>query len=158
MPSIGSFNSAVREIDPAAEPVTFEFFGEQFTVQDGIPPILMLQFGAAAAGQARGMESMATVFEILRTSLTRPVADSKRGDTAEFDRFYQLALARKCDEDDLVALAWSLVGAQSDLPTVQLPTSPDGQLPTSENSNSSSPDTPDSPALESVEDRLAGLA
>jgi hypothetical protein len=158
MPKIGSFGAAIRELDPDAEPVTFDFFDVEFTVRDLIPPALLLQFGAAVAGKTSIMRANAAVYAIFRASLSTPERDGQPADTSQFDRFFHLAVTKRCDDDDLVELAWTLIGAQGDLPTVQPPTSPDGPLPTSENSNSSSPDTPDSPTFRSVEDLAAGLA
>ena len=160
MPSIGSFGAAVRELDPDADPVTFDFFGETFTVHDVIPPMLMLQLGAAVAGKVGMMEGNAAMWQAFRCALSRPERDGADGgtvaaDEAQFDRFYMLALRKRCDVDSLVSLVFALVGAQADLPTERQPTSPDGRPPTSESSNSSSSDTP---ALVSVEDRLAGLS
>lgn len=143
MASLGSFGAAVRELDPDAQRDTFDFFGETFTVHGVIPPIAMLQLGAAMAGKASEIDGNAAMWEVFRSALTKPV-EGRRGDDSQFDRFYALAADRTCHTNELIKLAFALIGAQADLPTEQLPTSPDGQLPTSDNSRSSASDAPGS--------------
>jgi hypothetical protein len=155
MASIGSFGAAVRQLDPDAPRDTFDFFGETFTVHDIIPPMLMLQLGAAMTGKVGEVEGNGAMWEALRCSLTAPARDGERADDSQFDRFYRLAVDKQCATDELIKLVLALIGAQADLPTERQPTSPDGRPPISESSNSSSSDTP---GLVSVEDRLAGLS
>jgi hypothetical protein len=155
---IGSFGAAAREIDPASERDTFDFFGQEFTVHGIIPPMLTLQLGAVMTGKIGEIEGNAAVWEALRCALT--VSGSDDGETvpdhSEFDRFYKVAVRRRCDIDELIKLTFALLGVQIAFPTEQPPTSPDGPLPTGESSNSSASDTPDSPRLVSVDDILAG--
>jgi hypothetical protein len=159
MGSIGSFGAAVRELDPAAERDTFEFFDRKFTIHGVIPPFVAIHLGAAMTGKIGDIEGNAAMFEALRCALTKPADGNGEGaDDAEFDRFCRMAVDRRCTTGELIKLVFSLLGAQADLPTEQQPTSQDGPLPTSESSNSSSSNTQDSSQLVSVEDRLAGLS
>lgn len=153
---LGSFGAAVRELDPDAERDTFDFFGTEFTVHDVIPPMLMLQLGAAMTGKVGDVEGNAAMFEALRCALTRPGTDDVGRDESQFDRFYRLAVDLKCTTNELIKLVFALLGGQVDLPTEQLPDLPDGQLPTSASSSSSASDTPDSHRLVSVDEVLAG--
>lgn len=158
MAKLGSFGAAVREFDPDSERNTFDFFGREFTVYGVIPPMLMLQLGAAMTGKISDVEGNAAMWEALRCALTRPGdTDRKiRPDDTQFDQFYRAAVDRTCTTDELIKLVFALLGAQAGLPTEQLPTSQDGQLPTSASSNSSASDTPDSPRLRPVDEVLAG--
>lgn len=157
MASLGSFGAAIRELDPDAERDTFTFFDRKFTVHGVIPPIIYLQLGAAMVGKISRLEANAAIWQALRLAMTKPAGDGdERDDDSEFDVFYQLAVRRRCSTDELLSLALTLVGAQGDLPTEQPDTSPGGRLPTSESSNSSSSDTPDSPRLRPVDEVLAG--
>lgn len=158
MAKLGTFGAAVRELDPSADLDTFDFFGQEFTVHGVIPSMLFLQLGAAMAGKVSMIEGNAALWEALRCTLTVPgdEATETPADDAEFDRFYRLAVDRRCGMDELIKLVFALVGAQDDLPTEQLPTSPGGQLPTSEPSSSSASDTPGSPRLRPVDEVLAG--
>lgn len=158
MAKLGSFGAAVREYDPDSVRDTFDFFGREFTVHGVIPPMLMLQLGAAMTGKIGDVEGNAAMWEALRCALTKPGdEDAKvRPDDAQFDEFYRVAVDRKCTTDELIKLVFALLGVQANLPTEQLPTSQDGQLPTSQSSNSSASDTPGSPVLRPVDEVLAG--
>lgn len=158
MAKLGSFGAAVRELDPDAERDTFDFFDSEFTVHGVIPPILMLRLGAFMAGELGDIEANAVVYKALRRALTIPGDPSTktRPDLSEFDRFEELALTRMCSTEELIRLVFSLVGIQIAFPTEQPPTSPDGQLPTSESSNSSASVTPDSPTSASDDAASAG--
>lgn len=154
MATLGSFGAAVRELDPQAPRDTFDFFDETFTVHGLIPPMLMLQLGAAMVGKISELEGNAAMYEAFRCGLTKPAAEADSdGDDSQFDRFYRIAVDRRCDTSELVRLVFALIGAQAGLPTERQPTLQGGQPPTSQSSSSSSSDTP---ALVSVEDRLAG--
>lgn len=157
MAKLGSFGAAAREIDPDSERDTFDFFGEEFTVHGTIPPMLMLRLGAYMAGELGLIESNAAVYKALRCALTAP-ADPGTGaaDGEQFDRFEQLAVAKRCHVDELIKLVFALVGIQIAFPTEPQPTSPDGLPDTSESSSSSASDTPDSPRLRSVDEVLGG--
>jgi len=158
MAKLGSFGAAVRELDPDSERDTFDFFDREFTVHGVIPPMLMLQLGAAMTGKIGEVEGNAAMWEALRCALTIP-GDEDRGirpDDSQFDAFYRRAVDRRCTTDELIKLVFALLGAQAGLPTEQLPTSQDGQLPTSPSSNSSASDTPDSQRLRPVDEVLAG--
>jgi hypothetical protein len=158
---LGSFGAAIRELDPGSERDTFDFFGETFTVEGVIPSILALQLGAALAGKIAEVDGNAAIWQALRCALSKPVpqdADAATRSQAEdqFDRWYMLAIERRCDLDELLKLALTLHGAQAGRPTVQRPTSSDGSLPTSTPSNSPASDTPASPDLRPVDEALAG--
>ena len=150
MALLGSFGAAVREADPHAQKDTFEFCGEQFEVQDTIPPMLMLQLGAAASGKIEETEGMAALWEAMRCSLTAPEREVKAedatgetklekvdADPAQFQRFYKLAVAARVDLQELIRLAMALFEAQAGRPTGQRPASPAGSLPTSTSSSGS---------------------
>jgi hypothetical protein len=150
---IGTFGAAVREFDPDSERDTFDFFGREFVVQGVVPPMLMIQLGAVMTGKIGEVEGNAAMWEALRCAMTAP---GDRPDDSEFDRFYRLAVDRRCSTDELIKLVFALIGTQADLPPEQLPASPGGSLPTSEPSNSSASDTPASRPLKSVDEVLGG--
>lgn len=158
MAKLGSFGAAVREADPDSERDTFEFFGREFTVHAVIPTMLVLRLGAMMAGELGLIESNAVIYKALRHALTVPADDDAdtRADDSQFDEFEELATAKNCTADELIRLVYSLVGIQIAFPTEQQPTSPDGLPETSESSNSSASDTPDSRTLKSVDEVLAG--
>jgi hypothetical protein len=160
---LGSFSAAAREFDPDAERDTFDMFGVEFTVEGVIPPMLMLHLGAAMAGKAGAMEGNAAMWQALTCALSKPERQGPDGETipadqSQFRRFYQLAVRKKVNDDSLIDLVWTLVGAQMGKAAEQPPTSPPGPPPTSTSSSSSASDTPDSPGLVSVEQRIAGLS
>jgi hypothetical protein len=155
---LGSFGAAVREIDPDSERDTFDFFDREFTVHAAIPPMLVLQLGAMMAGELGIIDSNAVVYKALRHALTVPGDDAAETlpDTSQFDLFEHLATKRRCSNDELIRLVYSLLGIQIAFPTEPQPTSPDGLPETGESSNSSASDTPDSRRLVSVDEVLAG--
>lgn len=132
---LGSFGAAVKELD--GEPDTFDFFGEKFVVHGTIPPMLMLQLGAAASGKIPDEEGYAAMWESMRCSLTQATEDGTP-DGSQFDRFYKLAVSQNDDIEDLMRLAFALFEAQAGRPTVEQPTSSAGPLTTSPSSNGSS--------------------
>ncbi len=137
MASIGSFGAAVREFAPGAERDTFEFFGKTFTVEGVIPPMLMVQLGAAIAGKVSDMSGNAAIWEVFRCSLS---ADD---DDEQFNLFYQLAVRKRCTLDELLKLALSILGVQAGKEDTETPgTSPPGSPSASTTSNSSVSDTP----------------
>ncbi|BEL07822.1 hypothetical protein Q0Z83_060130 [Actinoplanes sichuanensis] len=144
MTHLGSFGAAVRELDPA-ERDDFDFFGEKFIVVGVIPPMIMLQIGAATTGKIDDQESLGAMWEAMRTSLTAPAVGDDPPDDEAFRRFYRLAVARCCDLEGLLALAMALFEAQSGRPTVPASTSSDGLPGTSTTSNTSSTPSPASP-------------
>lgn len=158
MAKLGSFGAAIREFDPDGERDTFEFFGQEFTITGVIPPMLMLQLGAALAGKLGTMEANAAVWQALRSALSSPGEDDEPENRKQFNRFYLLAVERKADFDGLIRLVWEMVGAQSGRPTEQQPTSPDGPLPTSTPSNSPASDSPGSGRSRPVDEVLGGSA
>ena len=150
MAKLGAFGAAVREADPNAERDSFEFCGEAFEVQGDIPPMLMIQLGAAATGKIEEQEGFGAIWEVMRCSLTTAE------DASGFQRFYRLAVARCVPLEELIRLAMALFEAQAGRPTEQRPDSPAGSLPIS-TSSSGSPSTPqDWPGMTRVDEVLAG--
>lgn len=160
MSSLGSFGAAVREFEPDSERDDFTFFGETFVVEGIIPPMLTLQLGAALSGKIDELEGNAALWEALRCALTKPEStdgdEVTAADEEPFERFYRLAVQKRCEIGDLMKLVFTLVGAQAGRPTEQRPTSAPGPLPTSTSSNSPASDSLDSPVLRSVDEVLAG--
>jgi hypothetical protein len=154
MPSLGTFGAAVREFDPDGERDTFDFFGTTFVVEGVIPPMLMLQLGAAMTGKIGDIEGNAAMWEALRTALTK-LGSEPDGDEP-FDRFYRLAVDERCSTGELIRLVFSLIGVQAGKAIEQPPDSPDGPQSTSTSSNSSASQSPDSPVDRPVEEVLAG--
>lgn len=132
MGHLGSFGAAVKELDPGAEKDTFDFFGETFTVAGVIPPMLMLQLGAASTGKIDEQEGLAALWETMRCSL-----DADEGGD-QFDRLYKLAVAKRCDLEDLMRLAMMLFEAQAGRPTEEPQGSFPGPSRTSPSSSTSS--------------------
>lgn len=160
MAKLGSFGAAMRELDPEVEKDTFDFFGTEFTVVGVMPAMVVLRLGALLAGELNDIEANAVTYQALKYILTKPGDPSvgTRPDSSQFDLFEDLATERMCDTNELIRLLYSVLGYQISFPTEQPPTSPDGQLPTGENSNSSASDTPASGRLRSVDEVLAGSA
>ncbi|MFI5833215.1 hypothetical protein ACIA5A_06010 [Micromonospora sp. NPDC051300] len=160
MANLGSFGAAIREADPRAEADVFDFCGEQFTVVGKLPPMLMVQLGAAATGKIDEQEGLGAIWEAMRCSLTVPerLADgvSVPADPSAFGRFYRLAVERCVEVDDLIALTMALFEAQAGRPTEQRPDSPVGSLPTSTSSNTSPSPSPAWPGMTPVGQVLAG--
>lgn len=150
MARLGEFGAALRELDPATERDTFQFFGEEFAVTGDIPPMLMLQLGASATGKIDEAEGMAAMWEALRCSLTEPGRLNPEGtelleDSSAFNRLYKLAVTRRADMDGLLKLVFALFEVQGGRPTVAAPDSSGGPLTTSPSSSASSSATPVSP-------------
>lgn len=160
MSHLGSFGAAMREIDPEAEKDTFDFFAESFTVYGNIPPVIMLQLGAAATEKIEETEGLGAMWEAMRCSLTKPEhekdGEKVAADASQFQRWYKLAVS-KCDElEDLMELAMKLFQAQAGRPTGQRSTSADGSLPTSTSSKSSPSTHPAFANYRPVAEVLAG--
>lgn len=154
MSHLGSFGAAVRELDSSAPKDSFEFFGETFTVVGIIPPVLMLQLGAAATGKIEDQEGLAALWEAMRCSLN---ADE---DGKDFDRLYKLAVRHRCDLEELMKLAMALFEAQAGRPTGGPSGSSLGASTTSPSSNTSSSPSQVSelPGMTSVSRVLDGSA
>lgn len=151
MGHLGSFGAAVKELDPGADKDTFDLFGESFTVVGVIPPMLMLQLGAATTGKIDDQEGLGAMWEAMRCSLTvaereEPAADGTArtvpADGSQFDRLYKLAVAKRCDLDSLMKLAMALFEVQAGRPTEEPRGSSPGLSATSPSSNTSSSDSP----------------
>lgn len=150
MANLGSFGAAVRELDPAADPDTFEFFDQTFTVYGVLPPVLQVQLGAASSGNIEEAQGLAAIWETMRCCLTRPprtVAEfdpdtrtprTEPEDAAQFHRWFKLAVDNRCTLEELLKLALALFEAQAGLPTDGRSTSSGGAPTTSPSSNGSS--------------------
>ena len=146
MPSLGTFGAAKREYAPAeAEPDTFDFCGETFTVKGSIPGMVHLTVAAAFSGKVGGVDFAAALLEAIRHALTVPANDDEDEDEAEWLRFYALAVDQDVDTTELRNIAYALVGADTGRPTVRRSGSSTGSSATSTSSNSSSSDSPASP-------------
>ena len=149
MASLGSFGAALREYEPPADPDTFEFYGETFTVHGEIPAMLDLAMTAAYVGRSSLADGDAAMYEALRIALTIPEreVDGKKlpADPAEWERFSRLATAKAAPGEMLVQITFGIIGMQMGRPTGQRSTSSGGPLPTSTNSSSSASDSPASP-------------
>lgn len=165
MSHLGSFGAAVKELDPGADRDTFDFFGETFTVHGVIPPMLMLQLGAAATGKIDDQEGLAALWESMRCSLTAPEHEEPDGeggtktvaaDGAQFDKLYKIAVNRNCSLDDLMKLALALFEVQAGRPTVEPRGSSAGLSTTSPSTSTSSSTHPAFAHLKPVNELLAG--
>lgn len=156
MAHLGSFGAALREIDPQADPDTFEFFGTTFAVVGVMPAILRFQLSASLVGGDTGTSGMAAMWGALRSALTRPAGDDQPEDDSQFDRFYRLAVARKCNTDALMDLAFRLFEVQAGRPTEEPCGSSAGSSTTSPSANTSSSPHPALAHLRPVEQVLAG--
>lgn len=161
MASLGEFGAAMHELDKSAERDTFSFFGEEFTVVNDIPPMLMLQLGAAATGKIDDAEGLAACWEALRTCLDEPDLEeaNKKDDQPEpvqqFNDFYKLAVSKRAELESIMKIIFKLFEAQSGRPTVLAPVSSAGPPTTSPSSNSSSTH-PALAHLRPVDDLLTG--
>lgn len=153
MASLGTFAAAKREYEPPAEPDTFEFCGETFTVKGTIPGMVHLTVAAAFSGKVTGVDFAAALLEAIRHALTAPAAADKAEDDSEWLRFYELAVEQKIEPEELRDLTYVLVGADTGRPTVRRSGSSTGSSATSTSSNSSSSDSPASP--DSIPDATA---
>ncbi|GAA3781134.1 hypothetical protein [Micromonospora maritima] len=160
MAHLGTFGAAQREARAYTDPDTFEFCGERFEVKGEIPPMLMLQLGAAASEKIEQTEGMAALWEAVRCSLTVPErevdGETRPADPSEFQRFYRLAVSHSVPLEELIRLAMALFELQGGRPTEQRPASAGGPLPTSTPSRSSSSVPPVWPGMTPVDQVLAG--
>jgi hypothetical protein len=142
---LGDFGAAVKELDPTTEKDTFTFAGEEFTVVEELPAVLILQVGAFMTGKVDESEGMGAMWSALEISLG----------TDDFARFYKLALSSRAAVETLMELVMAIFQATGgERPTVQVLDSPVGESPTSPNSStSSSPPPVSGEVLSSVEDR-----
>lgn len=156
MAHLGSFGAAVRELDPGAARDTFDLMGESFTVVGVIPPMLMLQLGAATTGKIDEQEGLGAMWEAMRCSLTKPEADGEPEDGSEFDRLYKVAVNKRCDLDSLMKLAMKLFEEQAGRPTEEPQGSSPGPSATSPSSNTSSSASPAFEGMTPVAQLLGG--
>jgi hypothetical protein len=125
--SLGEFGAAVRELGED-ERDDFTFFGERFDVVGAMPPILMIQLGAAATGKIDQIEGLAAVWETFRLAL---------GDD-EYARFFRIAVDKRADFQSLFGLSMALFEAQAGRPTEEPRGSSDGLSTTSPSASPSS--------------------
>jgi hypothetical protein len=123
MASLGSFAAAAREYEPKADPDTFEFAGETFTVRGAIPGMVHLTVGASTSGKLPAADFAAAVMETLRHALTSPAHDAEGetvpADESEWLRFHELAIANGVKAEHLRDLAYELLAADMGRPTRQ---------------------------------------
>lgn len=159
MASLGEFGAAIRELDKDTERDTFTFFGSEFTVVADIPPMLMLQLGAAATGKIDDAEGLAACWEALRICLDEPDvegSDEKQSEPVkQFNTFYKLAVTKRADLESIMKIVFKLFEAQSGRPTEQAPGSSAG-LPTTSQSSSGSSAHPALAHLRPVSEVLTG--
>jgi hypothetical protein len=146
MASVGSFAAAKREYAPPAEPDTFEFCGETFSVVGTIPGMVRLTVGAWFGGAVSNNEGGGALRDVIRHALTVPAHGDDPEDDAQWQRFYELSIDHDVDTEDLVHIAYAILGAEAGRPTERRSTSSTGSSPTSSSSNSTASDSPDSPA------------
>lgn len=143
MASLGSFEAALRERDPASsEPATFEFCGKTFTVTGEIPAILELTLIGGVAGKASAFDTQVALYDALRHALTIPAEGDAEEDLSQWEEFSRLAADNAVQRDVLSTIAFRIMGYLVGRPTEQQSDSSPGLLPTGTNSNSSSSDTP----------------
>lgn len=111
MPKIGEFHAAKREAAPAAEPFTFDFEGQTFTVAAKVGTAPLADFAAAAqAGiDTQEMEGLAA----MRTLLHQIVVDE------DADRLWRALTVARADEDDMLAIIKAVFEAEMGRPTQQ---------------------------------------
>ncbi len=157
MASLGSFGAAVREFEPDGDRDTFDFFDQTFTVEAAVPSVVLLKFCAGLVGQLSGIETDATMYELLRHTLTKPAAKpDEKPDRTQWERFYELAAEKKCASDDLITLVLAIAGAQAGKERERSATSEGGSPPAGTSSNGSASDSPASGRLVPVDQALAG--
>jgi hypothetical protein len=129
MANLGEFGAAKREAEPSkAVRDTFTFCGESFEVRDYIPGMLSMELGSWAVGQvSNGFEGFASCLQALRVALGE-----------DYDRFHGLTIKHRSTEDEIIALTFVILGAQSGRPTEEPEGSSDGQPETSPSSSTSS--------------------
>lgn len=165
MAFLGEFGAAVRELEPERERDTFRFMGEDFTVEQTVPEMLMLQLAAGITGKIGDMEAIAAVWETWRTALTKPSFtrfDEEKGeevtvaaDESQWNKFYRLAVDRRASLRSLMGLTDALFGMQSGRPTEEPSGSSPGRSATSPSSKPSS-SHPAAAHLTPVSELLAG--
>jgi hypothetical protein len=143
--SLGSFAAAKREYETPAEPDTFEFGGETFTVRGTIPGMLQLTIGAWFGGTVGGNEGAAALRDVVRLALTAPAREEDGKtvpeDDSQWQRFYELAVEQDVDTEEIAEVAYVLLGSDAGRPTGRRSTSSTGSSPTSTSSNNSSSDS-----------------
>lgn len=154
MASLGEFGAALAALDTTAPRDDFTFLGERFDVVGDIPPMLMLQLGAAVSGKIDESEGLAAMWEALRCSLDAPKVEG-REPVEQFNRLVRLAVDRRADMDGIMRLVFALFEAQSGRPTVAAPGSQPGPHSISPSARASSTH-PELAHLTPLADILAG--
>lgn len=149
MASLGSFSAELQAYTADAEPTTFDFYGQTFTVFGRVPAITELTLTATLAGKVSNFDGDVALYEALRYALTRPeqVRDGQRvaADTSQWRDFARLAAERQAPDELLTEIVFRLLGWQIGRPTGQRSDSASGSLPTSTSSPTTASDSPDSP-------------
>lgn len=104
MPSLGSFGKT----KPAADPLTFDFFGESIRVDPAFGQLDFVDFMAAA--QTVDTEAPSAMV-LLKDLLTDCIHDE------DFERFWRTARERRQDVTDLMEIVHAVVEAVADRPT-----------------------------------------
>lgn len=131
MPKLGSFEVAKRQADPNAEPLTFDFEGESFTVapQIGLAPLADFAHAATSGLDTSDMEGLAAI----RTMLRQVVIDE------DSDRLWAAVTRSRAEGDDLMPIVQAVMEAQTGKDSPQPSASSVGLSITSESSRESSP-------------------
>lgn len=124
MPHLGDFTAARAE--QTAEPVTFDFHGQTFTVADQLSQMALMDFGRIAVTDvdANAIEGLAALHDVYESLLTEE----------DWPRFKALAKKERVSGDELNELLRLLMEAMSGRPTSRPSDSSDGPSPTGENS------------------------
>lgn len=146
MASLGSFAAAKREYETPAEPDTFDFAGQTFTVKGPIPGMVHLTVGASISGKVKGVDGAAALLEAIQHALTVPAheagGETVPADDSEWMRFYRHAVASGADTEQIAEVAYELLGADTGRPTERRSTSSTGSPRTGTSSKESASDSP----------------
>lgn len=128
MASLGAFNVAVRDAE-GAEPDTFEFCGETFTVgKPGLIPLGEFAEAAMSGLDTADMQGLAA----MNRMLADVVIDADRG------RFLETARRNRADAEDLMPIIQAVIEAAAARPTQRPSDSSPGPSSTGTSSKGSS--------------------
>jgi hypothetical protein len=130
VPDLGELGAAEQETDAEAEPTTFGFHGERFSLPARIGSLPLMRFAAAAEADVN-IESMAGKAAVY--SLIRAVVDP-----ADWPRFEKTANAHAADTAELLDVCTAILVHFAGRPTVRPSDSSDGPPATTENSRDDS--------------------
>ncbi len=134
VPSLGELGAAADEAQPPAEPTTFTFHGEEFTLPARVGSLPLMRFAAAAEAGAEleTMEGRAAVYTLIRS-----VVD--RGDWARFER---TANEHAVQTVELLEVCTAILTHFAGRPTVRPSDSSDGPPETGAKSKADSSSPP----------------